>query len=296
MPIDLLIRAIHTIQASQEAFTLCHVQKLCKHFLAGENVGLVSIRHSRKQGNWGEIFLSKETIAGGTCISILDRSYLFPLYLYPDEKSQELFGDNKRRPNLDEKIISAIAKSLGLKFTPEKSSSKSAFAPIDLLDYIYAVLHNPGYRKKYHEFLKIDFPRVPLPRDKEEFWNLARLGGQLRGLHLLQSPTVNKPITRFSVKGKNGKNEIEKLSFVEKEKGKGRVYINKEQYFGGVPKTAWEFHIGGYQPAQKWLKDRLKNRKGRRLSYDDIMHYQKIIAALTETDTIMGKIEQAQKI
>ena len=70
------------------------------------------------------------------------------------------------------------------------------------------------------------------------------------------------------------------------------MYINKEQYFGGVPKTAWEFHIGGYQPAQKWLKD----RKGRKLSHDDIMHYQKIIAALTETDTIMGKIEQAQKI
>ena len=121
---------------------------------------------------------------------------------------------------------------------------------------------------------------------------MAKLGGQLRGLHLLQSPTVHKPLSRFSVKGKNGKNEIEKLSFVEKEKDLGRVYINKEQYFGGVPKTAWEFYIGGYQPAQKWLKD----RKGRKLSYDDIMHYQKIIAALTETDTIMGKIEQAQKI
>ena len=106
---------------------------------------------------------------------------------------------------------------------------------------------------------------------------------------MLQSPTVHKPLSRFSVKGKN---EIEKVSFVAKEKGLGRVYINKEQYFGGVPQIAWEFYIGGYQPAQKWLKD----RKGRRLLKAELTHYAKILTALTETDTIMGKIEQVQKI
>ena len=269
--------------------------EVMRHFLTGENVGLV-FRRQQLDSRQTYYFITNYAIADGLIRSDnKGGESVAPLYLYPDEEQVMIEGENKRRPNLDEKIIGAIAKSLGLKFTPEKSASKSSFAPIDLLDYIYAALHNPSYRSKYHEFLQIDFPRIPYPKDKGDFWNLAKLGGQLRGLHLLQSPTVNKPIIRFSVKGKNGKNgknEIEKLSFVEKEKGLGRVYINKEQYFDGVPKIAWEFYIGGYQPAQKWLKD----RKGRRLSYDEIMHYQKIIAALTGTDQIMRKIEQVQKI
>ena len=66
----------------------------------------------------------------------------------------------------------------------------------------------------------------------------------------------------------------------------GRVHINKDQYFDGVPQLAWEFHIGGYQPAQKWLKD----RRGRALSTEDVFHYQKVVKILTETDRIMREI------
>jgi hypothetical protein len=159
------------------------------------------------------------------------------------------------------------------------------FAPIDILDYIYAVLHSPTYREQYNEFLKIDFPRVPFPENLQDFWNLVGLGSQLRQIHLLESEVVNKYITQYP---KDGNNIIEKVSTVEINQGLSvRVYINDSQYFDNVPDVAWNFYIGGYQPAQKWLKD----RKDRVLNYEDILHYQKIIVALTETDRLMKEIE-----
>ncbi len=202
------------------------------------------------------------------------------------------------------------------------SDADMAFAPIDILDYIYAVLHSPSYRQKYKEFLKIDFPRVPYPKDAATFWQLVALGGELRQIHLLESPKVTQFITGFPV---GGDNMVEKIAFVpkssppyeggvadassdgvvlsdvaienhppakavpllRKEGSVGDVFFNDTQYFSGVPEIAWNFYIGGYQPAQKWLKD----RKGRKLSYDDINHYQKIIVALTETESIMNEID-----
>ena len=176
-------------------------------------------------------------------------------------------------------IVNQISEKLGLTFTNEKEETKNTFAPIDILDYIYAVLHSPTYREKYKEFLKIDFPRVPYPENKETFWQLVKLGSELRQIHLLESPKVEDYITKYPV---DGNNIVENLQYKA-----GNVWINKEQYFENVPEVAWNFYIGGYQPAQKWLKD----RKGRELSYDDILHYQKIIVALTETDRIMKKID-----
>ncbi len=155
---------------------------------------------------------------------------------------------------------------------------QNTFAPIDLLDYIYAVLHSPAYREKYKEFLKIDFPRVPYPNIKT-FWKLVELGKQIREIHLLESPIVEDYITKYPI---DGSNIVEKVSYKD-----GNVFINSEQYFEGVPEVAWNFYIGGYQPAQKWLKD----RKDRELNFDDIMHYQKIIVALTETDKLMNEID-----
>ncbi len=154
------------------------------------------------------------------------------------------------------------------------------YAPIDLLDYIYAVLHSPNYREKYKEFLKIDFPRVPYPKDKNTFWKLVALGSEIRQIHLLESPIVEDYITQYP---KDGTNLVEKITYLS-----GKVYINEIQYFDNVPEIAWNFYIGGYQPAQKWLKD----RKGRNLDFDDILHYQKIIVALTETNRIMNEIDK----
>jgi len=156
----------------------------------------------------------------------------------------------------------------------------NTFAPIDILDYIYAVLHSPNYREKYKEFLKIDFPRVPYPENRDFFWELVRLGGEIRQLHLLESPTVQQFITQYPV---DGDNIVVKPIYKN-----GRVYINETQYFDNVPQIAWEFYIGGYQPAQKWLKD----RKERELNFEEILHYQKIIVALTETDRLMKEIDK----
>ncbi|MDI5898309.1 type ISP restriction/modification enzyme [Flavobacterium yafengii] len=222
--------------------------------------------------------------------------YNHSLYLYPETDAQQtLDGNNTRVPNLNPDIIKQIADGLGMTFTNEKETEtnvcfansdevrpefKQSFAPIDLLDYIYAVLHSPSYREKYKEFLKIEFPRVPAPQDRVEFMQLVKLGGELRQIHLLESPTVEKYITQYP---EDGDNIVTKPVYKN-----GNVYINDDQHFANVPEVAWNFYIGGYQPCQKWLKD----RKGRELNYDDILHYQKMVVALTETDRIMKEIDK----
>lgn len=219
-----------------------------------------------------------------------EANYLFPLYLYPDSNTQQTIGQTiQKTSNLNEKIVKQIAEKLGLTFTNEKETTKDTFAPIDILDYIYAVLHSPTYRETYKEFLKIDFPRAPYPKDTETFWRLVEFGGELRQLHLLESPKVEQYITTYPQGGDNTiTRKIAKKDY-ELQEGQplGRVWINDTQYFDHVPAVAWEFYIGGYQPAQKWLKDRY----GRQLSFEDILHYQKIIVALAETDRIMQEID-----
>jgi predicted helicase len=268
------------------------------------NLGLSLVRRSRNDG-FISPFITKD-IVDKCIISTLDNANIFPLYLYPDTSGQMQIGASETRtPNLNREIVDRIAEGLGLTFVPEKDlspspspSGKGDFAPIDILDYIYAVLHSPTYRDKYKEFLKIDFPRVPYPTDVEVFWQLVSLGGQLRQIHLLESPTVDRYITRYPV---GGDNVVGKVRFVADKDlpgfqnlaglsiPTGKVYINDTQYFDGVPELAWNFYIGGYQPAQKWLKD----RKDRALDFEDILHYQKIIVALTETDRIMKEIDGA---
>lgn len=407
-----------------------------------------------------------------------EQGYCFPLYLYPETIGQQTLlastppvgqpseggefttgvkGGELRTPNLNPTIIKQIAEGLGLSFTNEKEKEgnvcfansnelrpefKQSFAPIDLLDYIYAVLHSSSYREKYNEFLKIDFPRVPYPTDLTTFGKLSNLGSELRQIHLLESPIVEKFITQYPEDGENvvvkprfeinpilnsppleecpqdgvvkntpiyfntiidlpynpalkqrakelryAENLSEVLFWVQVHKGNfynidfdrqriignyivdfyvkklglvieidssshddnkvlydkkredylkslglkifripvndilqnmskaiadleefiknnynkpprplgtppkegnsGNVFINETQYFANVPEVAWNFYIGGYQPAQKWLKD----RKERELRYEDILHYQKIIVALTETDRIMKEID-----
>jgi predicted helicase len=171
-----------------------------------------------------------------------------------------------------------------------QNGSPNQFTPIDILDYIYAVLHSPTYRDTYKEFLKTDFPRVPYP-NPETFWQLVELGDQIRLLHLMESPGLAELITSYPQAGDNVvTRKITKTSpgYEAVSETHGKVWINDTQYFDKVPHQAWQFFIGGYQPAQKWLKD----RQGRELSFDDILHYQKIIVALTETDRLMQVVDQ----
>ena len=250
-----------------------------------KNIGLNVVRQSKQKGI--EVLVNKN-ISNRDLVT--NHTYNFPLYLYSN-KEDNIFIEEKRKPNLNQEIVNEIAKKLNLTFTNEKEESQNTFAPIDILDYIYAVLHSPTYREKYKEFLKIDFPRVPYPKDKKTFWQLVKLGGKIRQIHLLEAKKVEKFITKYPI---DGSNEITKsihqkdFEIVNEKKQLGRLWINDSQYFDKIPVVAWEFYIGGYQPAQKWLKD----RKGRKLSYEDIVHYQKIIVALTETDHLMKEIDE----
>jgi predicted helicase len=272
--------------------------------LSGQNLGLIVPRQTTQ--DWRHVFISNKIIDGNFTSSarLLGAGQLFPLYTNGGKAAAKIFNDPV--PNLDPKIIEKIAKAIGLEFEAEKSNNTDKFAPIDLLDYIYAMLHSPAYREKYKEFLKINFPRVPYPESAEQFRWLAAIGSELRCVHLMEHPDLSKLITQYPVAGNN---TVEKLRWelvspatdnaledispdgVNRSAGSptvGRVWINSEQYFDNVPLAAWEFYIGGYQPAQKWLKD----RNGRTLTYDDIMHYQRIIKALAMTDELMNSIDE----
>lgn len=230
--------------------------EVMKNFIHHENIGLVTAR-SQKNPQWNALYISKyvtETKLGESST----QSAVFPLYIY--EVGQKI-------PNLDKTIWQKINKIAG-ETTPE-----------NILDYIYAYLHSPSYREKYKEFLKADFPRVPLPSTKEQFSNLVKFGNKLRELHLMSSQELGDLITTYSI---SGSDIVEKITYKEE-----KVYINSEQYFGNVPEVAWNFFIGGYQPAQKWIKD----RKDKKLSNEDILYYQKIIKALVETNNIMQQID-----
>lgn len=252
--------------------------KIMKEFIQRKNIGLVTAR-SNKSETCDHFYISKYMMET-KCGERTTQSAIFPLYKYSENYGQQTLDESsERQPNLNTEIVKQIAERLGLRFTNEKEADENTFAPIDLLDYIYAVLHSPTYREKYKEFLKIDFPRVPYPKDVETFWQLVKLGGEIRQIHLLESPTVEQYITQYPI---DGTNEVVKPKYEN-----GKVYINETQYFDHVPEVAWNFFIGGYQPAQKWLKD----RKERTLEFDDILHYQKIIVALSETDRLMKAID-----
>jgi len=234
---------------------------IMKHMLL-DNICLLTCKQ-QSTFNFQHVFVTRN-INDMCSISLQTKEtgYAFPLYLYHE--------DGTKTPNLNQEIVDKIKEIVG------------ETIPEDIFDYIYAVLHSPSYREKYKEFLKIDFPRVPYPRDREQFDRLVEFGIQLRQLHLLESDKVNQFITTYPI---TGDDVVEKVKFED-----GKVFINETQYFGQVPETVWNFYIGGYQPAQKWLKD----RRGRTLTNEDLEHYQKMIVALTETEKIMGEIDKIQ--
>ncbi|MFH7000593.1 type ISP restriction/modification enzyme [Flavobacterium bizetiae] len=289
----------HTFYTGKTKGFHCYPRnEVMQHFLKGKNLGLIIGRQGQVVGSmpWNLSFITNSI----TDFNMYYRGggMLFPLYLYLETNGQLSTEQTATRiPNLNLEIVNTIAKQLGLAFVPEKEAEgtvcmanntevrpeyRQNFAPIDILDYIYAVLHSPTYREKYKEFLKIDFPRVPYPKDSKTFWELVALGSQIREIHLLESTTVEEFITEFNI---DGDCVVGKPNFKD-----GKVYINETQYFENVPEVAWNFYIGGYQPAQKWLKD----RKDRKLEFDEIAHYQKIIVALTETDRLMKAIDKIE--
>lgn len=260
-------------------------QEVMEHMLAGKNLGLVASRLTKDR--W-DVFVT-DSIVGHKSLTAYDISYLFPLYLYETSPKTAIFSKTRKeiaspvhRPNLSEDFLKDISEKLKMDFiSEEKSHLNKTFGPEDVFHYLYAVLHSPRYRTRYAGFLKMDFPRIPLTSDQELFRSLCRLGKELVSLHLLEKDVP--VVTTFPMPGDNKMDSVR-----YNPEGVGKVWINKSQYFEGIPLEVWDFHIGGYQVCQKWLKD----RKGRNLSYQEITHYQKTVSALSETARIQGRIDE----
>ena len=244
------------------------VRQIMRHLVQHENVALLAPKAFRDK-EFAHVFVTDMPSEAIFLSSVTGSNAMnFPLYLYPSDDDL----DQERRVNFDQKLwkkLKALAKD-------KKHGEPDEIASFD---YIYGVLHCPEYRETYAEFLKSDFPRIPWPSSPEEFWSVSEKGGMLRRLHLMEAEAVGE--TPYTFKGEGG-NVVEKPRFE-----KGKVFINATQYFDDVPEVSWNFFIGGYQPAQKWLKD----RKNRALSFEDVKHYQKIVKILAETDRIMKTIE-----
>ncbi|MCY4540412.1 MAG: N-6 DNA methylase [Chloroflexi bacterium] len=289
---------------------------IMRHLHEFDNLALVTLRRPRIE-QFGNFWVT-DSITDKSIVSSKDNAFIFPLYLYYEpqdkdagfdadegnqhERNKEVrildaeeidyfdYDENGRRPNLSKTFVSDLETKLGLPFQTEGSAfangdSPGWFGPEDVFFYAYAVFHSPTYRERYAEFLKIDFPRLPLTSDVDLFAKLVRLGAELVSLHLMKSPKLVDYMTDYNIEGEN---EVARgyPKYIEKHK---RVHINKTQYFEGVPQEIWDFHIGGYQVLQKWLKD----RRGRVLSTDDLEHYQQIVVALSETIRIMQAIDEA---
>ncbi len=278
--------------------------EIMSHMLQTENLALCVIRRSREL-SVSNFFVTRHLV-DKTVLSSADNAHIAPLYIYlSNDKENSLFkfhqatngtpsetdrslnsGTSDRRPNFAPLFIDKFAASLGMTFIPDGRGDRlQTFGPEDVFHYMYAVFHSPAYRSRYAEFLKIDFPRLPLTANAGLFRSLCDLGRELVALHLMEkhpAPATGFPIT--------GDATVEAVRYAEPGQGSaaGRVWISKTQYFEGIPPEVWAFHVGGYQVCQKWLKD----RKGRQLTYDDITHYQRICAALGETIRLMAGIDR----
>ncbi len=275
------------------------IYKIMCHMLRGENLGLTIGRAGQviDQGEWDIVFCTKNI----TEFNLYRRggNNIFPLYLYPKGETNNLFvdsdwpaGKDGRIPNLSREFVEEFAESVKLEFVSDGVGDlKKTFGPEDVFHYIYAVFHSLEYRRRYAEFLKIDFPRVPLPKSKPLLRKFCDVGEKLVKLHLMESPILEDEKKRPKFP-EEGNSVVEKgypkyVAHANRPQ-KGKVYINKDQYFEGVRPEVWEFHIGGYQVCEKWLKD----RRQRELSYEDISHYEKIVVALGETIRLMKQIDE----
>lgn len=308
-----------------KGFLCMPMYEVMRHMLAGKNIGLSTTKSIEIGRGWEHIFSSTRPIQHHT-VSLKEVNYLFPLYLYPASGEEGKYARSTliqnaekaikesgriaakdveserdrvaqlikrllpkehypRVPNLNPDFINDLETRLSISFVPDGTGDlQSSFGPEDMFRYMYAILHSPTYRVRYSEFLRTDFPRIPLVSDLLVFRSLCSLGKELLDLHLLRKDAAR--ITSYPVKGDH---LVDQVRYSEPGQGddEGRVWINKTQYFKGIPPEVWDFHVGGYQICEKWLKDRKRSR----LSFDDLEHYQKIVSALAETIRIMGEID-----
>ena len=256
-----------------------------QHLLTDENLALCTHRIIRSATTWQHVFVTNR-ITDGNCVSNRDGpTHVFPLYLYPNPEELEL--STERSLNFQPAFLSALSETLGLPQTTP-FNLPDGVSPEEILAYIYAVLYSPTYRERYYDFLRYDFPRIPLPQNIDHFRTLATLGQRLIDSHLLEdgsrlqvAPTGREGTAVHRFEG-DGDGVVEKVRYVD-----GKVWINPTQYFTDVPIEVWEYEIGAYQVCEKWLRD----RKGEELGRVDLRRYRAILVAVAETLAVMGEID-----
>jgi len=246
-------------------------ERVSRHLIGGDNLALVVPKQHK--GDFGA--LVAQTIVAHKAVAGFDINYCFPLWLLPTELFATQSPSAQRQSNLAPSVFGSFARVL----------KKKDLSPENLLSYVYAVVYAPSYRRKYAEFLKTDFPRVPFTSDAKLFAKVAVLGQRLADLHLLRSMELDPPMAKFHGDGDNkvatGKTGL------RYEDAKKRVWINASQHFAPVPPEVWAYHVGGYQVAEKWLKD----RRGRHLTLDEVRTYCRIVTALHHTICIQREID-----
>lgn len=264
-PFDTRFTYYHCILRRMQEKVLCN--------LLLDNLGLLAMRQVASGDNdYTHFFVCTHIFDNRVFFSNRGRPCVFSLYVYPNTQNEQTNIFVEREPNLSQNFLDAIQTKLGYQPTPEA-----------IFYYAYAIFHSPTYRQRYAEFLKIDFPRLPLTANPDLFQALATEGEKLVNLHLLKSEQLQNLITRYEGQGEN---QVTEVRYNENQQ---RIYINKQQYFVGITQDIWQFKIGGYQVLEKWLKDRKK--ANRYLSPEEIIHYQKIVVALQETQYIMSHID-----
>jgi predicted helicase len=257
-------------------------KELLQHVAGRQNLCLNTVRQTKGQ-QWRHALVSDKP-APAVYVELKDGSTVFPLWRY-DGAGAGNDGLFARRPNLSDSFLQALAHKLGL---PQDAYTllPNDITAEDIFHYIYAVFHSPGFQSTYFDFLKRDFPRVPLTSDLELFRSLSTKGRELVALHLFrldECPQLGTLVTGFPVEGDN---RVDRVEYVQESHS---VWINDTQHFTNVPEHVWSSCIGGYPVCEKWLKD----RKDRKLSYDDTQHWQQIVVVLIETQRLMDEIDDA---
>lgn len=265
-----------------------HRFDLMSHMMQS-NMSLITVRRNETTDNIGHFFCSNQlSVLHST--SSKEGNFVFPLYLYPSELTGTATGAlsfTEREPNFSKEFLQKFSAAIG-RASEQPHGLPQGVSAEQLFAYIYAVLHAPTYRARYAPFLRLDFPRVPLPQNAEQFFALSKLGAPLVALHTLDSkaaPILNQPRHKF-IEGEGNSVVRARVHHDDNDK---RVYINSAAYFENVDSDTFAFRVGGYTPAERWLKD----RDGRVLSYDDQAHYRRLLIAQSETLLLLPAIDAA---
>ena len=258
----------------------CHASKEARN---DNNIGLVCDRGTKSQ-DISNIFISDKLI---DLHLVGSGSYIFPLYIYDTENVRKILREeNEEVGGMFEDIKHFENKVRIENFTPKFrkfiNEKYGEIKPEEILGYIYAILFHKEYRKKYLDFLKIDFPKIPFVESKDYFLKFAKLGEELYNLHL-GNLKIQKEVGEPMFKDNKNKNEkIVKAIYNENEKD---LFVNESLYFKNVDKEVWEYKIGGYQVLDKYLK----SHKNENIDYE---HFENVIKILTRSIEIEAEISE----